>query len=99
MKLVWKTFIKIFISSANAFIPTSVEGNASRGPDGDLDNDTLTNYEEYSYNMPDDYDITISGPYDSHISPIKARQGVSHPISRIVRGEGCEATAEQMPPA
>ena len=59
----------------HAFIPTGEEGNSSRGPDGDLDNDTLTNYEEYSRGMPEDYNLTIDGPYSSGLSPINSDNG------------------------
>ena len=46
-----------------AFIPNkTTTGNTTRGPNGDLDNDGLTNYEEYSYNMPEDYNLTKDGP-------------------------------------
>ena len=55
---------------ASAFISTGIQGNATRGPNGDLDNDGLTNYEEYSYNMPDDYNLTKDGPYTGGLDPI-----------------------------
>ena len=66
---------KILFNASNfnpstAFIPTSIPGNKSRGPNGDLDNDTLTNYEEYSYNMPENYNLTRDGPYASGLNPI-----------------------------
>ena len=58
-------------SAATAFIPDkTTTGNATRGPNGDLDNDGLTNYEEYSYNMPDDYNLTKDGPYMNGLNPI-----------------------------
>ncbi len=38
----------------------------------DLDNDGLTNYEEYSYNMPDDYNLTKDGPYTGGLNPLNS---------------------------
>ena len=36
----------------------------------DMDNDGLTNYEEYSYNIPEDYNLTRDGPYTGGLNPI-----------------------------
>jgi hypothetical protein len=45
------------------------EGNITRGPEGDLDNDNLTNLEEYGYMKSTDWDETTDGTWWSGLNP------------------------------
>jgi beta propeller repeat protein len=49
----------------------SNEGNITRGPDGDVDNDGLTNVEEYDYMKSDDWDETQDGTWESGLDPLE----------------------------
>jgi len=57
-------------NAMTAFGPTGAQGDNTTGPDGDMDNDAITNYDEYAYGMPEDYNLTVNGPYDGGLSPI-----------------------------
>ncbi len=46
-----------------------------------LDNNTVTNYEEYSYNMPDDYNLTRDGPYMGILNQINPDSGNNMALS------------------
>jgi hypothetical protein len=61
----WEVFYQIFNVTTGEWTMSPTEYDA----DNDIDNDNLTNLQEYSYNIPEDWDVSLKGIWWNGTNP------------------------------